>query len=63
MMLFVLLVIVLVAVAVALLVGGALPIGPDRTSRRTVIVERPVRRRRVRRVVEEPVDEVVEERY
>jgi hypothetical protein len=66
MMLFVVLVVVLVVAALALVFSGGFPSVGDRTRRRTVVIERPVTRRRVRRVVEEPVhevDEVVEDRY
>jgi hypothetical protein len=51
---------ILVIAAIALAFSGTFT---DRPGRRTVVIERPVTRRRVRRVVEEPVDEVVEERH
>jgi hypothetical protein len=55
----------LVIAAIALVFSGAFGgmFGEAPAGRRTVIIERPVRRRRVRRVVEEPADEVIEERY
>jgi hypothetical protein len=55
----------LVVAAIALALSGSFSgTFADRPAgRRTVIIERPVRRRRVRRVVEEPADEVIEERY
>lgn len=55
------LVVILVVAALALTFSGMFG-GEDR-GRRTVLIERPMRRRRVRRVVEEPADEVIEERY
>lgn len=52
------LVAILVVAALALALGGMFNDGGR--DRRTVVIERPIRRRRVRRVVEDPVDEVVE---
>lgn len=54
----------LVVAAIALALSGTFSgTFAGRPGRRTVIIERPVTRRRVRRVVEEPADEVIEERY